>query len=238
MVFYRRRKFTRRPNYRKRRPNRSSYRRYKRKSYRPLKIGGFPQTKYVKLRYAYRSLLSCSDAGQNYVSIRSNDIYDPETAVGGGQPGWHDTWQQIYYKYCVVGAKCTVRFAQVEDTSNALAPLAVVLSHGDSADPTAFSDYTNMRMNGNTVSRLINPGSSYARPLTQYFSLKKYLRANGGASSSFVTAFGSNPTDLFYFLLSCHDADPTGTNVPVKVVADIQVDYIVKLSHLRDITES
>lgn len=77
---------------------------------RPL-LGGFPETKIVKLRYAENITLNPGLTTVDSHAFRLNSIYDPDMTGTGNRPRWSSTWDTIYKKYTVIGAKITVTAA-------------------------------------------------------------------------------------------------------------------------------
>lgn len=77
---------------------------------RPL-LGGFPETKVVTLRYAENITLNPGLTTVDSHAFRLNSIYDPDVTGTGNRPRWSQTWDTIYKKYTVIGAKITVTAA-------------------------------------------------------------------------------------------------------------------------------
>jgi len=90
--------------------------RYKAIRYRPI-IGGFPQKKLVKLRFATTFTLDAGVGSWTSKIIRCNNLYDPDASLGGHQPIEFDRWSSIYHKHVVIGANITASFHNSSGTS-------------------------------------------------------------------------------------------------------------------------
>jgi len=75
---------------------------------------------FLRLPYATEYLVTLGGLGAPaQFSIRGNDLFDPETAVGGRQPFGFDQYAAFYQRYCVLGSSCSIIAAPAGDASAA-----------------------------------------------------------------------------------------------------------------------
>lgn len=70
----------------------------------------FPQSLRTRMRYTTRGEFSLTNTNVQQITIRANDLYDPEYANGGHQPRGFDEMMEVYGTYTVVGSKVSASF--------------------------------------------------------------------------------------------------------------------------------
>lgn len=70
----------------------------------------FPQQLKTKLRYCVRRECKLTSADAVVTTIRANDLYDPEFAIGGHQPRGFDEMMKVYKTFTVIGSSCSGSF--------------------------------------------------------------------------------------------------------------------------------
>lgn len=70
----------------------------------------FPQSLRTRMRYVTRVEYTLTNSNAVVRTIRANDLFDPEYAVGGHQPRGFDEMMEVYGKYTVMGSKITASF--------------------------------------------------------------------------------------------------------------------------------
>lgn len=228
-----RRNYTRRRR-RRRRPY-SRRRRYARVR-RPI-LSGFPSRKMVKLRYVDTGLVLDPAGGSIAQDIyRANSILDPYQPVGGHQPLGSDQWSQIYNQYTVVGAKFTMRYANLSITNLTPGRFGVLLS-SDTIGTASFTTINNLlesKLVGQNTRVCGTQPYGIGKPpqVVKMFSAKKFFgkvnvidgSANSGETGDGIVT-GTNPGNEAYFIPWC-SAQASGQN-PGAMNFDIIIDYIV-----------
>lgn len=80
---------------------------------------GLPAATFVKIRYSvWIAPFTVAAAGQ-VINIRGNSPYDPEYAVGGGQPRWYDQYAYRYRRYLCHGSAITVTHSSTNGSGEA-----------------------------------------------------------------------------------------------------------------------
>lgn len=76
-----------------------------------------PANKYFRCPYVVQQDLAPVGGTQSLFYMRLNGIYDPEVALGGHQPLWHDQLAAFYKAYEVMSSHITVTFRWKDDTN-------------------------------------------------------------------------------------------------------------------------
>ena len=94
-------------------------------------VGLLSPHKIVSMRYVDTHEIT-SNAGPTMGggSLRLNGIFDPDTAIGGGQPRGHDQMSLYYNKYKVLSCTISVRFKNKDATSQNGKPFMCVAFPG------------------------------------------------------------------------------------------------------------
>lgn len=125
------------------RRTRRMVRRYRRRRPRPAAMrilsrrmpALFPDVAKVKFHY---STLESFSLEQNIIGnrvYRLNSLYDPEFALGGGQPMGFDQWSTFYLKYLVYASRIKLEF--IMESVN---PIEVFLGPDNDESPPSTSD--------------------------------------------------------------------------------------------------
>lgn len=210
------------------------------------RIGGFPDSIQVKLRYSTFIQLNPSPASPAQHLFRCLSLYDPDytRSLGDHQPMYFDQWAGIYTKYTVKGAKITMSWIPGSTSLNNQNPavwgiytstnITGVNIFTDTENILEAANSTDMRTNGMLVSGLTHP--SKQSTVTSTFSTRKFFGItdpNDGNSYSAET--GTNPSQNAYFC--CYSADVLG-NDPAPQDYYIQIDYIAEFRDRRPIDGS
>lgn len=84
-----------------------------------LKTQNLPQVLQTRLTYypdQSWSALGTSVIGYQEIVYRINGAYDPEVAVGGGQPRMYDKWSALYARYVVKALEFTVKVYDMDSS--------------------------------------------------------------------------------------------------------------------------
>lgn len=202
---------------------------YRRK--RSLPVGGFANSKLVKLRYVQTISLNATGVIPAINEFRANSVYDPDKTGVGHQPSNHDRLAAIYDRYTVLGAKCTVHW--VPTSSTPISPPPVLLLHtsengGDLALAHASGGINNVLEQprlSNSHSYIGDPSSKPVM-LTKYFSAKKFFGISKFVGDSPYSAdTTANPTEGAFFEVGV--ISPDDSVDPGAVSVRVEIDYIV-----------
>lgn len=190
---------------------------------RKLTLGGFPDSKTVRLRYVTTVTLDPATGSIPVAYYRANGCYDPEVAVGGHQPRGFDEWIGIYDHFTVLGSKIRVTpfsdFASGADVPN----FGVALRDDASFPYSTFSDLAESRLAGPGI--MASWRSLGTKSATKKYSTKKFFSVKDYISKGLYRGTAtSDPSELAVFALWCTTPDKRDI-APVKFI--VQIDYIV-----------
>lgn len=186
---------------------------------------GFPDRLFVNLVYSDSFALAPS-AGTitPYNTFVVNSIWDPQDALGGGQPTYYDQFAAIYKRYRVAGAKMTCTFAYSQNSTNGIGPALVGMQSSDLATlPT--TDAGTLISTPNTSYKLLVPGDSPQTVVSTYSQKNTYP----GQDSLCTSAFGSNPDRRWFTKVW---ASPQGQEVTMPINVVMMIEYTVELTDL------
>ena len=175
MVAYGRRRYRR--NYKRSNRYRKRFKKTSRRRRRRTSIGGFPKTKITKLRYVSAIQMEIEQGQQRSIRRwRANGIYDPDVNIGGHQPMNRDIYAAVYNRYCVLGAKLTLKYMLHNGGANTTEPLVVGVLVNDEILESSTVGITNLIENGRLSYKIeaLNSASTSGTPkeLLSIFQLK------------------------------------------------------------------
>lgn len=213
----------------KRRPMKFRYRkRYqKRKRIGRFKVGGFPQKKAVKIRYATQLTLNAVASDVAYHVYSANGCYDPDITGTGHQPLGFDQHMEQYDHYTVVGSKITVEPLPASGTISYIRVFC-----DDAVDfPVGFSSVDHfLEAPGGTTVTVHGQTNEAVTPWT----MKKHVKGFGSkkffgnksvvGDSLYRGSKTSNPTEQAYFHVC---TGSVGGSDPGAVSFRVNIDYLV-----------
>lgn len=194
---------------RRKRPRRRRKRRF---TLSRLPVNGFP-TKFM-CKHRYHQNISCpATSSLNDVfshSFNLSSTYDPDADSGGHQPRGRDALAAVYDRYCVVGAKITVRpiYPSVLPGSG-LTSLAYGIAVSQTSNLYETYGFTDMMEQWSYRKyRLASNDAARSRSVSRTYSLKKFLKHPKPLSDDVVSAApGQNPSKgAFGILWACNPA--------------------------------
>jgi hypothetical protein len=220
----------RRPAFRR---HRRSFRRHTRRKMWKTPYSDFRNTKFT---YHYAKLIA-SGAGPTFAleQLRANSIYDPEYAVGGGQPAGYNEAARLWTYYDVRACKVTCKF--INASANAVQNCFIFAQPlNESAGVVGTwalieNAYAALKTEKRAKMKTISPaaaayGAGSECVLSMYASTQKVMRTiHDGA---FQVAFGSNPSAVDAWLFNIVVAEVTNTVSPVSCYIDYTVTYYVR----------
>lgn len=229
MVLYKRKR-----TYRKKTVKRPSYRRTRRarlprrRSLRRPPIGGFPQAKYVRLRYVEHITMNPGADLLVRHSFRANSLYDPNHTGVGHQPAGFDQWMDRYNHYTVLGSKMTAQFINPGETHLTPGYAGIILTANET-DASSFTDINNLLESRLSTkfrpAGLVLGNTNSTTILKSTFSARKFFhisKATMVGNTNYSGTSGADPTEGAYFSL-CY-ASING-NDPEQITVRVSIDY-------------
>lgn len=209
-----------------------------------------PDTKLVKLRYAFTTQIDPASGATAWLPIAANDLYSPSTGLGAHRPLGFDQCMQLYERFCVVGSKINVVIQSVASANHAhLHIMGVALRDTTTAENVQDNGATlaneGLLERNNTFWKYVGDTEQGAPPktITYKFSTKKHFRVksiNDQAGSLldegtlWGTASASPTTKAYYNVFASTVADNADTKYFFRVV----VDYVAVLSGRKMLGQS
>ncbi|AXH74795.1 MAG: putative capsid protein [Circoviridae sp.] len=211
--------------------------RKKRKSKRKLRvprppINGFPARQLAVHRYSNVATINAGSAGEVGSKLYMiSSAHAPEVgAAVNFQPRGYDELSLVYNRYCVVGAKITVRPVGPQRPSNASATVANAgLEYGIAMLRTPVFSYTNyhdlVERWGQRQRATIPIDIGESKTLTRKYSLKKWFSHKNPLTDDVVTsATGSSPSKNAFMAVWL--TSPSGGAFP-EVKLHVQIDFSI-----------
>ncbi len=204
-----------------------SYRRGYRRKRRTMPIGGFPNTKVVKLRYTEIKSLNPGAGLLTNNKYYANGAYDVDFTGIGHQPRGFDIWAKQYEHWVVLGSKITVEWTPTTSIAGVPGYFGILKS----ADATAINNYL-------TTAELAEARFSSTQKLTGFpdrkiqrvamtYSPKKFLGIKDPMDNSDLYGTDtSNPANTTFYTVYYGSTD--GANDPDSAKFKVTVDYVIK----------
>lgn len=205
----------------------------------PRTLSQFPKSMRVKLKYqvAFAGSIPAGSSPQQYF-WRANSVFDPDAAVGGGQPTGFTQWSNFYEKYTVVKSSCQLRLLD-KDTGTSTTGTVTGLWGVALRDST--TTLTSIRQVTEDDQSTYSGYDSWhaAAKLTQNFDAAKHfgvknLLDNTQLQGTTGSLSGSNPVDQAYFVTwAIQSPDAGATAQPF--LWDVLLTYDVIFTDPRDL---
>lgn len=190
---------------------------------------GVPTQNIVSMRYcSYKAHTTGVTPTTSF--FRANGPYDPDEAVGGGQPmGW-DNMAALYNHHVVLGSKITVRY---NCTTNDYICCGLFLDDNATIAYTSYEGLIEAKKGNWTTFAGTANGS---RMLTNTFSARKYFNSKYPEDNTQIqAAVNAAPNNQAHFCVWTQAVDRASA-LTIEMV--ITVDYIVKFMEPKDIARS
>ena len=188
----------------------------------------------VKLRYTgVFALASAGGVVDNRV-FRGNSIFDPDQALGGGQPMGFDEWKSFYQRYQVTASSMKIAVTTFPGASAQVGAILYVVPT-DSA--TAISGILQPLELPYSKYKVISPIQSTPVYINNYISTKvKFGYTKGIEQEDDLSAsVSTNPIEQFYWNMGLGSLD--GTNA-LTVNALVTLTYYVRFFDRKDLNRS
>ena len=225
MVFRRKRRSRRR----RRRRKRGSY--AKKLQVRRPRGFLFGNSKVVKLKYVHIGQIPLTALGNpSHLSFRCNSIFDPDVALGGGQPRGYDQLAPLYHRYCVTASKITVRF--MPEGVNAPGdhhPLVLYVQQTNQLVPLLFSPRDALESRHVNARAWSAGQGAIGCTLKKSFNCKKWFTTVDPLDGHLYNSImANNPLHPVFWHISFTPTHGGSTLSPCDVL--IQIDYTVVLT--------
>ncbi len=212
--------------------------RRRRRQYIPRTIT--PDSKMCRLRYCFTAVMNPSSGATANLIVRANDLVDPSPGISGShQPMGYDQIMDLYERFCVVGSKINVAFANTvpnsSDRKNGLSIVGIALRNN--TDQESVQDTTGGQSNEGLLERnrtkwRYTGNQMNGAPLTQVthkFGAKKFfhlksINDNAGNNRQDGTLWGREnliPGALAYYKIFCAPfIDTVDTSFNIRVTVD------------------
>jgi len=187
----------------------------------------------VQLKYVVNTAFA-GTSPQTFV-FRGNGPFDPEFAVGGGQPNGYDQWKAFYRRYRVKGCKIEMR-AGTEAANNTTGICVTPLNTSAiQTNPVIYLENTKSKQADNV-------GTSVGTSAMSVYHYMSTAEIRGGPYdlvqyeadlSALVTA---NPTQEWYWHTTVYNAD--GSTGAVDCNCNITLTYFVEFYDRETLVES
>lgn len=192
---------------------------------------GFPDRLTTNLVYADSFILDPS-AGTPfpYTVWRMTSLYDPQYAIGGGQPTYFDQLALIYSRYKVNGAKITASFSLSTQTAANIGPYLCGIQMSDAITLPTNSPSAIMS-SPNTISRLISKDDGTVSLVQTYSSRQTYPDFDDNLQSR------TNNDPVINWLAKVW-ASPQGVDIEVPINCTIRIEYNATFSDVLQVVDA
>lgn len=233
-----RRRYVRRRNTTRRRTYRRPYRRYKQRSYRPVRLStsvGFPRKMLVKLRYNDVQQLTIDTSGGALTRVVNyqyqTSLYDPDLTSLGHQPMYYDQLMQpasIYGKYRVYGIRYEFWF--MNTNTNQLMPVCIYHSATSNVVTTTSWNLVEEQTGMRAVN--VGPLNTKATYVRGYLDLAKTLgctKRDVRTEDDFEAVYNANPARMGYLAVYASSFNASASNI---LNMRVRLTYYAELSSL------
>lgn len=204
----------------------------------PRTLRSFPAQMRVQLKYHAFFDASIPSTGPVYYFWRANSVFDPDAAIGGGQPRGFSQWSNFYEKYHVMKSNCQLRLLDkdtgtgttgtvtglygiaLRDTTGAITNIREVTEDDD----TNYSGYDSWHA-GNKIMLKCD--------VKKHFGVQDILDNDNLGGTTGLT-LGSNPIDQVYFMTWANQA-PSSGSASQPFAWDVLLTYDVLFSDPKDL---
>lgn len=158
-----------------------------------------------------------------------NSLYDPDTAIGGGQPYWFDQLTAMYNRYSVTGSKLIATFTYDRSSSSTAAGPWICGVSGDANTTLSSSNASVLCASQNTDYQVFGPNSDKVDALGWY-SPRKCLNLDAD-DEAIGSAISGSPAKNWYNHVWA-TAQGTSTTTTVNVL--VRMEFRVRFTQLLD----
>lgn len=205
-----------------------------------MRIGGFPKSKAVKLRYVEYFSMNPATGIPAVQVYSANGMYDPNITGTGHQPSNYDRWLStatttgIYDHYTVLGSK--IRVVPVVGATTTQTPLICgILLTDDGATVAGMSQTDLLEQPGTVYSRYpFGNDLNMTRSIRHRFSARKFFGKSKGSligDGQYKGAWNSNPSEGAFFEIFATDVCG---NEPPSMCFYVEIVYYAILTEPKE----
>lgn len=199
--------------------------------YESKKATGMPKKVNVKLRYTYAYKPTNITTTLDTNVIRGNSIFDPEAAIGGGQPLAADQFSAFYNRYRVNGSSVKLHCVSNDSTVGS-APVVGLYPQVTNTSPADLQEA--MQQDGCKYRVLGVAGGSSNAIIKAYRSTPRMLGINkqtARSKDSLSALVSADPDDQWYWRIFFQAAnETTDTSGIIWVTVTYYVTFYDKVS--------
>lgn len=213
----------------------------RRRGLQNLSLQVLPIVQFKKMRYADTATLSINNAFTAQKKYSLNGLYDPDITGGGHQPLGFDQMMALYNKYCVLGAKISIRMRAGSTANtypmNLIGEKSLLSSLQYSSGSQPLEKPTCKLITQNTsASNVYNPEKN----MKFWFSAKKQFRAKNRRDLTSVDHYNgdssSNPDQQVFFYLTYQAQNLQQTTATLYI--DVVLEYIAAFHDRKQLAQS
>lgn len=191
---------------------------------------GFPDRLTTNLVFAQSFILDPSALTiAPFKVFLLTSLFDPDNALGGGQPTYFDQLAAIYGRYSVNGAKITASFSLSTQTAANIGPYLCGIQTSDLTSLPS-TDPGNLMSTPNSVTRLVAKEDGTVS-LNQTYS-KRHVYPD--FDDNLQARVNANPTINWYAKVF---ASPQGVDVEIPINVTVRIEYNATFSDLVQVVD-
>lgn len=206
---------------------------FRARSYGVPRRAPVPTTMATKMRYAERLDLQSVGGVPKVHIFSANGLYDPDITATGHQPrGFDNLVGVLWDHYTVIGAKITMRIANVSGSESILAGISLRDNSSAGTNPLGYleSDYTNHKILGSLS------GDNSSTTIALKSNVPRFLGVSSPLSSENLRGDDSNnPTEQAYFHVW---VVPTAGTATVDAEVQISIEWMLVLTEPKNPAQS
>lgn len=165
-----------------------------------------------------------------FAAYRMTSVFDPDNALGGGQPTYHDQLAAMYKYYIVKGAKITATFGYSNQTAAGVGPALCGVQCSD-VTTIPSTDSGVLISAPNTSYAMLTPGGEAVKVVATY-SAKNTFPYD---MADLTAGVSSNPAINWFAKVF---ASPIGSEQEAPISCTIIIEYNVEYHNLLQLVDA
>lgn len=192
---------------------------------------GFPDRLTTNLVYTDSFILvPAVGTPMPFKTYRLNGVFDPDQALGGGQPQYYDQMALIYRRYCVNGAKVTAMYSRTSASTAGVGPYICGITCSNASGLAATAAATQIQTPNTTYDVLAQDDGT--RTIVATYSKK----AQFPDVTDSVTSL-NNTTPVTQWLANIF-VSPQGVDAVAPVNVILKIEYNVTFSEILPLVDA
>jgi hypothetical protein len=205
----------------------------------PRSLKAFPKSMRVKLKYnaIFDGSITAGATPTQY-NWRANSVFDPDAAVGGGQPRGFTQWSNFYEKYHVVKSSCRLRLLDKDTGTSGANQTSTGLYGIAIRDGSAATTVRELTEDDSSKYDGYDSFNSHRSVYLTFDAAKHWgtnnLLDNDHLGGTTGAVLGSNPVDQAYFMTWANQAPSSGATAQ-PFLWDVMLEYDVIFTDPKDL---